>query len=90
MRGINRGLDFLKKNPDKVANSVIKKNKFGDPATVRKVINQFAGVYSMSITKEDIEALIAATRIQAEARKIGGPEKFFTREFLLKASGQGR
>src|SRR6188474_877146 len=38
LRGINRGLDFLKKNPDKVAESVIKKNKFGDPATVRQVI----------------------------------------------------
>jgi hypothetical protein len=83
-------LDFLKKNRDKVAESVIKKNSFGDPASIRKVINQFADLYSISITREDIEALIAATRIEAEAKKLGGPEKFFTRQFLVKASGQSR
>jgi NitT/TauT family transport system substrate-binding protein len=90
LRGIHRGLDFLKKNRDKVADTVIKKNKFGDPATVRRVINQFAELYSIAIRKEDIEALIAATRIEAEAKKLGGPEKFFTREFLIKAGGSGR
>jgi len=90
LRAISRGLDFLKKNPDKVADAVIKRNNFGDPATVRKVINQFAGVYSTAISKDDIEALIAATRIDAEAKKLGGPDKFFTRQFLLKAGGQSR
>ena len=86
LRGIHRGLDFLKKNPDKVAESVIKKNKFGDPATVRQVINQFSGVYSTALTREDIDALIAATKIEAEAKKIGGSDKFFTRQFLVKAT----
>ena len=90
LRAINRGLDFLKKNPDKVADAVIKKNTFGDPATVRKVIHQFARLYSISISKEDIDSLIAATRIEAEAKKIGGAEKFFTRQFLLKALAQSR
>src|ERR687892_707259 len=37
LRAINRGLDSLKKNPAKVADAVIKKNTFGDSATVRKV-----------------------------------------------------
>ena len=90
LRGINRGLDFLRKNPDKVAESVIKKNKFGDPATVRQVINQFAGVYSTAISREDIDALISATKIEAESKKLGGPDKFFTRQFLVKAGGQGK
>jgi NitT/TauT family transport system substrate-binding protein len=90
LRAINRGLDFLKGNQEKVAAAVIKKNTFGDPATVKKVINQFADLYSISITKEDIEALIAATRIEAEAKKLGGAEKFFTRQFLMKASAQAR
>jgi NitT/TauT family transport system substrate-binding protein len=90
LRAINRGLDFIKKNREKVADGVIKKNTFGDPATVRTVINQFAELYSISIGKEDIEALIAATRIEAEAKKLGGPEKFFTRQFLMKALGQSR
>jgi ABC-type nitrate/sulfonate/bicarbonate transport system substrate-binding protein len=90
LRAINRGLDFLKKNPDKVADAVIKKNTFGDPATVRKVIHQFAGLYSISISKDDIDSLIAATKIEAEAKKLGGAEKFFTQQFLLKALGQSR
>jgi NitT/TauT family transport system substrate-binding protein len=88
LRGINRGLDFLKRNPEKVAAAVIKKNTFGEPATVRRVIHQFAGVYSTAISRDDIEALIAATRIEAEARKLGGAEKFFTRQFLAKAVGR--
>jgi ABC-type nitrate/sulfonate/bicarbonate transport system substrate-binding protein len=90
LRAINRGLDFLKTNPDKVADAVIKKNTFGDPAMVRKVIHQFANVYSISITKEDVDSLIAATRIEAEAKKLGGVEKFFTQQFVLKALGQSR
>jgi ABC-type nitrate/sulfonate/bicarbonate transport system substrate-binding protein len=90
LRGIKRGLDFLASNHEKVVAAVIKKNNFGDPATVRKVINQFAEVYSLAITKEDIDALIAATRIEAEAKKLGGSEKFFTRQFLTKALGQSR
>lgn len=90
LRGINHGLDFLKKNPDKVADIVIKKNKFGDPATVRTVVKQFAGVYSLSIGKEDIDSLITATRIETEAKKLGGAEKFYTRSLLSKALGQSR
>jgi NitT/TauT family transport system substrate-binding protein len=87
LRAVNRGLDFLKNNREKVANNVIKKKTFGDPETVQKVINQFAGLYSIAIAKEDIEALIVATRIEAEAKKLGGPEKFFTQQFLMKAGG---
>ena len=88
LRGIKRGLDFLAGNHEKVAAMVIKKNNFGDPATVRKVIAQFAEVYSVNITRDDVDALIAATRIEAEAKKLGGAEKFFTRQFLTKAIGQ--
>jgi NitT/TauT family transport system substrate-binding protein len=87
LRAINRGLEFLKKNRDKVSESVVKKNKFGDPATVRRVVNQFADLYSTSISREDVDALIAATRSEAEAKKLGGAEKFFTRQFLMKAGG---
>ncbi len=90
LRAINRGLDFLKKNRDRVADGIIKKNSFGNPETVRKVINQFAGLYSIAIAKEDIDALIAATRIEGEAKKLGGAEKFFTRQFFMKALGQSK
>jgi NitT/TauT family transport system substrate-binding protein len=90
LRAIKRALDFLANNQEKVTAAVIKKNTFGDPVTVRQVIHQFANVYSISITKEDIESLIAATRIEAEAKKLGGAEKFFTRQFLMKASAQNK
>jgi len=90
LRAVSRGLDFLKANRDKVADAVIKKKNFGDPATVRHVINRFADQYSISIDKQDINALISATRIEAEAKKLGGPEKFFSRQFLIKALGQSR
>ncbi len=90
LRAINRSLDFLKKSREKVAEAVINKNTFGDPTMVRRVINQFADLYSTSISRKDIDALINATRIEAEAKKLGGPEKFFTRQFLTKALGQSR
>jgi ABC-type nitrate/sulfonate/bicarbonate transport system substrate-binding protein len=90
LRAMSRGLEFLKKNPEKVADSVIKKNKFGDPATVRTVVKQFANVYSLAISREDIDSLIAATRIEAEAKKYGGAEKFFTRQFVTKSLSSSR
>ena len=90
LRAINRGLEFLKKSREKVAEVVINKNTFGDPAMVRRVINQFADLYSTSISRKDIDALISATRIEAEAKKLGGPDKFFTQQFLTKALGQNR
>jgi NitT/TauT family transport system substrate-binding protein len=90
LRGIKRGLDFLAGNQERVAAAVVKINKFGDPATVRQVIGHFANQYSIAIGREDIDSLIAATRIEAEAKKLGGPDKFFTRQFVNKALGQGR
>lgn len=90
LRGLKRGLDFLAGNREKVADTVIKKNKFGDPATVRQVVNQFAAVYSIAITRDDIESLIAATKIEAEAKKLGGADRFFTRQFVNKVLGANR
>ena len=90
LRAVNRGLDFLKQNRDKVAERIIKKNTFGDPDRVRTVINRFAALYSIAIDTNDIESLIAATRIEADAKKLGGPEKFFTRQFLLKVAGANK
>jgi uncharacterized protein YpuA (DUF1002 family) len=90
LRGLKRGLDFLKTDKEKVAAAIIKKNKFGDPATVRKVVNQFSNLYSISITKEDIEALFVAAHIEAEAKKFGGAEKFVAGSLLAKVLGQVR
>jgi ABC-type nitrate/sulfonate/bicarbonate transport system substrate-binding protein len=85
LRAMKRGVDYLKGNKEKVAAAVIKKNIYGDPATIRKTVFQFADVYSLAISKEEIDALIAAARIETEARKIGGAEKFFAGSLLTKA-----
>ena len=90
LRGMKRGLDFLRSDKEKVAAAIIKKNQFGDPATVRKTVYQFSDLYSISITKEDIESLISAARIEAEAKKFGGAEKFFAGSVLTKALSQSR
>jgi len=90
LRGMKRGLDFLRTDKEKVAAAIIKKNMFGDPATVRKTVYQFSDLYSISITRDDIEALFAAARIEAEAKKFGGAEKFFAGTVLTKALSQSR
>jgi len=90
LRGMKRGLDFLRSDKEKVAAAIIRKNQFGDPATVRKTVYQFSDLYSISITKEDIESLISAARIEAEAKKFGGAEKFLAGTILEKALGKGR
>jgi NitT/TauT family transport system substrate-binding protein len=90
LRAIKRGLDFLTGNQERVATAVIKKNKFGDPAIVRQVIGHFANQYSIAVSRDDIDSLIAATRIEAEAKKLGGADKFFTRQFVNKVLAAGR
>ena len=76
LRGMKRGLDFLKSNKEKVAAAVIKKGIFGDPTTIRKTVYQFSEVYSLPITKEDIDAVIVAARIEAEAKSSAAQRNF--------------
>ena len=90
LRGMKRGLDFLKTDKEKVTAAVIKKGVFGDPTTIRKTVYYFSDLYSVSITREDIDAVIAAARIEAEAKKFGGADKFFAAAPLAKALGQSR
>lgn len=90
LRAMKRGMDLIRTDKEKVIATVAKKGTYGDPPTIRKVVEQFAGLYSISITKDDIEALIGAARIEAEAKKFGGPEKFFIGTFAAKAGGLSR
>src|SRR4029077_4102853 len=73
LRGLKRGLDFIKTDKERVAAAIIKKGIFGDPATIRKTVTYFSDLYSISITKDDIDSLFVAARIEAEAKKFGGP-----------------
>jgi NitT/TauT family transport system substrate-binding protein len=90
LRAMKRGMDLVKNDKEKVIATVLKKGSYGDPTTIRKVVEQFSGLYSISITKEDIESLIAAARIEAEAQKFGGAEKFFNGAPAARALGQTR
>jgi NitT/TauT family transport system substrate-binding protein len=90
LRGMKRGIDFLRADKEKVAAAIIRKGKFGDPSTVRKTVYHFSELYSIALTKDEIDAVIVAARIEAEARKFGGPEKFYAPGILAKAMGQTR
>ena len=90
LRGMKRALDFLKTDKEKVAAAVIKKNIFGDPTTIRKTVYYFSDLYSISITRDEIESVIAAARIEPEAKKFGGADKFFAAAPLAKALAQSR
>jgi NitT/TauT family transport system substrate-binding protein len=90
LRGMKRGLEFLRTDKEKVAAAIIKKGTFGEPATVRKTVYHFSELYSIALTKEEIDAVIAAAHIEPEAKKFGGAEKFFASNLLAKAMGQSR
>jgi len=90
LRAMKRGMDLVKTDKEKVITTVVKKGTYGDPSTIRKVVEQFSGVYSISITKEDIDALIVAGKIEPDAKKFGGAEKFFAGAPAAKALGQNR
>ena len=90
LRALKRSLDYLKSEREKVTAAVIRKKSFGDPATIRKTVYQFSEVYSLGINRDDIDALITAARIEAEAKKFGTAEKFFSSALLNKALGQNR
>ena len=90
LRGMKRGLEFLRTDKEKVAAAVIKKNLFGDPTTVRKTVYYFSELYSIGITRDDVDSLFAAARIEAEAKKFGGPDKFFSSSLVGKAVGSAR
>ena len=90
LRALKRSMDFIKTDKEKVIAVILKKGFHGDAAAVRKVVHQFADLYSISITKEEIEAVIAMARLETEAKKLGGAEKFFTGTLVAKALGQSR
>ncbi len=90
LRGLKRSMEFLKTDKERVIAAVLKKGSWGDPVNVRKVVDHFSDLYSISITKGQIDSVIAAARMEAEAKKLGGAEKFFIGTFAPKVLGQSR
>ena len=91
LRAMNRGLELSQKEPKKKSR---KWSSRRTPSVIRQrcgeSINQFADVYSTSISRKDIDALIARRESKPKPKKLGGPEKFFTQQFLTKALSQSR
>ena len=90
LRGLKRSMDLLKTDKERVIATVLKKGSWGDPVNVRKVVEHFSDLYSIAITKEEIDSVIAAARMEAEAKRLGGAEKFFIGTLAAKALGQNR
>ena len=90
LRGLKRSMDLLKTDKERVIATVWKKGSWGDLVNVRKVVEHFADLYSIAITREEIDSVIAAARLEADAKKLGGAERFFIGTFAAKALGQSR
>ncbi|MGH7772428.1 MAG: hypothetical protein ACREQA_09335 [Candidatus Binatia bacterium] len=90
LKAMRRSMELIRSDKEKVTSAVLKRGSFGDPNIVKRVIDHFSDLYSISITKEDIEALISAAKLDVEAKKLGGAEKFFNASLLAKALGPSR
>jgi NitT/TauT family transport system substrate-binding protein len=90
LRALKRSMDFIRTDKEKVLAAVLRKRTYEDPVIARKLIDQFSDLYSIAFAKEDVEALVAAAKLEPEAKKLGGAEKFFLGPIITKALGQGR
>jgi hypothetical protein len=65
-----------------------KKEPGSDINVLRRSLSYTVDTYSIALSKRNIEALLYAAKISPAADRLGGTEKFFTDEFLLKALGK--
>jgi ABC-type nitrate/sulfonate/bicarbonate transport system substrate-binding protein len=90
LRVLKRSMDLIKSDKEKVLAAVLRKRVYEDPVIARKLIEQFSDLYSIGFSKEDVEALLVAAKLETEAKKVGGAEKFFLGPVLAKALGPAR
>jgi ABC-type nitrate/sulfonate/bicarbonate transport system substrate-binding protein len=90
LRVLKRSMDLIKSDKEKVLAAVLRKRVYEDPVIARKLIEQFSDLYSITFSKEDVEALLVAAKLETEAKKVGGAEKFFLGPVLAKALGPAR
>jgi ABC-type nitrate/sulfonate/bicarbonate transport system substrate-binding protein len=87
---LKRSMEIIKSDKDRVVAAIVKKGTFGDPRTIRKVVDHFSEFYSISITKEDVEELAAVSKVESDLKKLGGAEKLFLGPLIAKALAQTR
>jgi NitT/TauT family transport system substrate-binding protein len=88
LRGLHRAMEVIRTDKERAAAAAFKKTARADLARERKALDYLADDYSIVITKENIQALIYAAGVEADARKLGGAEKFFAAEPQAKAVGR--
>jgi NitT/TauT family transport system substrate-binding protein len=88
LRSLHRAMEVIRADKDRAAAAAFKKSARRDIANERKALEAIADDYSIVITKENIQALIFAAGVEAEARKIGGADKFFSADSQAKAIGR--
>jgi len=88
LRALYRAMEVIRTDKERAAAAAFKKTPQSDLARERKALDYLTDDYSIVITKENIQALIYAAGVEAEARKLGGAEKFFAPGPQAKAAGR--
>lgn len=87
---MKRSMDIIRTDKDRAVAAIVRKKTFGDPILVRKVVDHFSEFYSIGITKEDMEELVAIGKVETETKKLGGAEKLFLGPLVARALAQTR
>ena len=88
LRALHRATEVIRTDKERAAAAAFKKTPRSELARERKALDYLADDYSIVISKENIQALIYAAGVEAEARKLGGAEKFFAADPQAKAVGR--
>lgn len=88
LRAFHRTMEVIRTDKEKAVAAAFKKRSHGDTANERKAVDDLADDYAITITRENIQALIRASGVEEEARKLGGAEKFFNAEIQSRAAGR--
>lgn len=88
LRALHRAMEVIRTDKDRAAAAAFKKTPRSELAKERKALDYLADDYAITITKENLQALIHAAGVEADARKLGGAEKFYAAEPQARAAGR--
>ena len=86
LRGLRSSMSLIQNDREKVIAAAARKEPGSDISVLRKSLSYSADTYSIVLTKKNIEALLYAAKIPVSQDKSSGAEKYFTDEFIAKAS----
>lgn len=84
LRAIERAMELIHTNKSKAIAAAVKVDPKANVDVQSKAMPYFAKGFTLRITKKNIDALIAAAKLQTVAKKMGGSEKFFTTKFVRR------